>query len=209
MTVNDSTPLPEAGDSQSAEHDVHGLMTVPNALTLLRLLGSAPLIWLAQAGHGSWFVALFVTLLATDWLDGKLALLLHQRSVLGAQLDSAADLVMHACLVLGVALLRPDFIRSDALLIGAMVGSYALSLLVALARFHRTPAYHTWTAKTAWWLAAIGALTLLLGGPAWPVRLALAAVILANGEAVAISFVIPRWEADIRSLRRALRRRKE
>ena len=188
-------------------HDDVGALTVPNALTLLRFAGSGVLVWLASEGASGWFMGVFAALLLTDWLDGKLAILLHQRTELGARLDSIGDAILYACLLAGIVLLEPQFVRAEAVPLAVMLGSYALMLGASLARFRRLPAYHTFGAKTAWWLATIGAITLLAGGPPWPARVALVAVTLANLEAVAISFVLREWRADVRSIVHAMRER--
>ena len=63
--------------------------TIPNAVTLLRLLLLVPVCWFIWTGErGSW---LPVVLLATDWVDGVLARALDQRSKLGEWLDPFAD----------------------------------------------------------------------------------------------------------------------
>jgi CDP-diacylglycerol--glycerol-3-phosphate 3-phosphatidyltransferase len=185
--------------------DDHGPLTVPNALTVARMAGSGVLLWLAHAGHPSSFIALYAVLLFTDWIDGKIAIWLHQRSVLGARMDSVADAVLYTCLVIGISWLKPEFIESDTPLIWTMVGSYALSLLTGLVRFRRLPAYHTRAAKTCWLLVSIGAIALLLDGPWWPARVALVAVIITNLEATAISLVLPRWQMDVTSIWHAVR----
>ncbi|MGI6796876.1 CDP-alcohol phosphatidyltransferase family protein [Gordonia sihwensis] len=66
--------------------------TVPNALSVLRLLLIPVFIWLLLVEESAaWaFAVLFVSGL-TDWLDGKLARWLGQSSKLGALLDPAAD----------------------------------------------------------------------------------------------------------------------
>jgi cardiolipin synthase (CMP-forming) len=66
--------------------------TVPNALSVLRLLGVPLFLWLLLGPHAD--IAALVVLAAagfTDWLDGVLARALHQTSRLGALLDPAAD----------------------------------------------------------------------------------------------------------------------
>jgi CDP-diacylglycerol--glycerol-3-phosphate 3-phosphatidyltransferase len=136
-------------------------LTIPNALTVARIAGSGVLLWLAHAGHAGWFIGLFLALMLTDWLDGKLAILLHQRTVLGAKLDSFGDVVSYVCLIIGVAWLEPAFLNAHLPMIVAMLGSYGISVLASLIKFRRLPAYHTRAAKTCWLLAAIGAVTLL------------------------------------------------
>ena len=190
------------------EYDTVGVLTVPNVITVARMAASAGLVWIAHAGLAGWFVGVFVVLMVTDWVDGKIAVLLHQRTEFGSRLDSFADVVLYVCLLVGMALLKPDFVRAEAVLIGLMLGSYALSVIIALARFRRPPAYHTFLAKLSWWLAAIGAVTLLTGGLAWPARVAIIAVTLGNAEQIAISCVLPRWRADVRSILHAVRARR-
>lgn len=67
-------------------------LTVPNALSVLRLLGVPVFLWLLLGPHDD-LVALVVLVFSgvTDWLDGKLARWLNQMSRLGALLDPAAD----------------------------------------------------------------------------------------------------------------------
>ena len=71
------------------------LLTVPNFLCFIRLAGSFILIPIAWQGRNEVFLWLFIFLALTDWLDGKLAILLNQRTVLGARLDSWADTALY------------------------------------------------------------------------------------------------------------------
>lgn len=68
------------------------ILTVPNALSVLRLLGVPLFLWLALGPKADgWAIVVLGVSSFTDWLDGKLARLLHQTSRLGALLDPAAD----------------------------------------------------------------------------------------------------------------------
>jgi CDP-diacylglycerol--glycerol-3-phosphate 3-phosphatidyltransferase len=190
-----------------SDADTTAVVTVPNALVAVRILGTGVILWLAWAGFAGAFCWLLVALLVTDWLDGKLAILLHQRSVLGARLDSFADVFLYASLVVCVFWLRPDVGRTEAILIATAVISYALSSVVGLVRLGQIPAYHTRAAKICWLLIGVGAVIFFASGPSWPLQAALAAVTVTNLEAIAISFVLPRWEPNVASLYHALRRR--
>ena len=46
------------------------------------------MLWTAHQGYRQAFVVILVVLLFSDWLDGKLAVLLEQRTTFGARLDS-------------------------------------------------------------------------------------------------------------------------
>lgn len=79
--------------------------TVPNALSLLRLLGVPLFLWLALGPKADgWAVVVLAVSSFTDWLDGKLARLLHQTSRLGQLLDPAADRLYILATVLALSL---------------------------------------------------------------------------------------------------------
>ncbi|MGP0026441.1 MAG: CDP-alcohol phosphatidyltransferase family protein [Streptosporangiaceae bacterium] len=68
------------------------VVTIPNALSVARLVGVPVFLWLVLGPHAdAWAVALLIASAATDWLDGKLARALNQQSRLGEALDPAAD----------------------------------------------------------------------------------------------------------------------
>ncbi|RJL20855.1 CDP-alcohol phosphatidyltransferase family protein [Bailinhaonella thermotolerans] len=66
--------------------------TIPNALSLLRLLGVPLFLWLVLGPKADgWAVVVLMVAGFTDWLDGKLARAFNQTSRLGRLLDPAAD----------------------------------------------------------------------------------------------------------------------
>jgi len=68
------------------------VLTLPNVLSVLRLLGVPLFLWLLLGPHADgWAVVVLAVSGATDWADGKLARALGQSSRLGALLDPAAD----------------------------------------------------------------------------------------------------------------------
>jgi len=68
------------------------VFTVPNALSVLRLLGVPLFLWLLLGPEADgWAVVVLMVSGFTDWADGKLARALGQASRLGALLDPAAD----------------------------------------------------------------------------------------------------------------------
>lgn len=79
------------------------LLTVPNALTGLRLLLAPVFLWLYAAGATRLALIAFAVAAATDVLDGLAARLLDQRTRVGAVLDPIADKVLSACALLALA----------------------------------------------------------------------------------------------------------
>lgn len=71
--------------------DTEAVLTVPNVLSVIRLLGIPPFCWLILAGHDVIAVAMLALFGITDWFDGYLARVLKQRSRLGTRLDPIAD----------------------------------------------------------------------------------------------------------------------
>src|SRR5690606_13989049 len=137
-------------------------------ICLLRLVGSIGLLALAISGCPYWFVSLFVVLTLSDWIDGRLARWLHQRSDFGARLDSLADAVLYTALLIGTAILRWDAFRAEYLWLAVAVGSYFLTTLTGLIKYHRIPSYHTWAAKKSQGLVLLAGVAIILGWGVWP-----------------------------------------
>jgi cardiolipin synthase len=118
-----------AGSVQSG--DARDLIwTVPNALSMLRLLGVPVFLWLLLGPHAD-LAALIVLAVAgfTDWLDGVLARALHQTSRFGALLDPAADRLYILATLVGLVLrdiipwwLAAILVGRDALLLLTVPG---------------------------------------------------------------------------------------
>jgi cardiolipin synthase len=85
---------PAARTAQPQDRDALGdrVLTLPNLLSLLRLLGVPLFLWLLLGPHADgWAIVVLALSGVTDWADGKLARALGQSSKLGALLDPAAD----------------------------------------------------------------------------------------------------------------------
>ena len=79
--------------------------TLPNALSVLRLLGVPLFLWLLLGPEADgWAVTVLMVSGVTDWADGKLARWLDQSSRLGALLDPAADRLYIVCTLVALAL---------------------------------------------------------------------------------------------------------
>ena len=79
--------------------------TVPNALSVLRLLGVPLFLWLLLGPEADgWAVLVLMISGVTDWADGKLARWLDQSSRLGALLDPAADRLYIVAALIALAL---------------------------------------------------------------------------------------------------------
>ena len=79
--------------------------TVPNALSILRLLGLPLFLWLVLGPEADgWALAVLMASGVTDYLDGYLARRLNQTSKLGEVLDPVADRLYILAVVIGLAI---------------------------------------------------------------------------------------------------------
>ncbi|MCB1671863.1 MAG: CDP-alcohol phosphatidyltransferase family protein [Gammaproteobacteria bacterium] len=198
-------PLPDPEEQAVAPPIRDRYLTIPNLLCLVRLLGSPGLIPIALQGRNELFLWVFLFLAATDWVDGKLAILLDQRSVFGARLDSWADATLYAALALGVIILYGSTLNAELPWIAMAIASYGVSTLAGFWKYKRWPSYHTRAAKTSWLLTGVAVVALFSDWSILPLRIAATAVILTNLEALLITLISPRWRSDVTSIYHAWR----
>lgn len=185
------------------------IFTLPNVICMVRLAASLFLLVLAWYEYRHGFVGLFVVLTLSDWIDGRLARWLHQRSDFGARLDSFADATLYTCLLLGVFLLCKDALRSELIWIAVAIASYVVTTVAGLIKYGRIPSYHTVAAKKSQGIVLLAGIFLVLEIYVWPTRVAALAVTVTNIEASLLTLVLPTWRADVSSLWKVMRERAE
>lgn len=185
--------------------DTQASLTIPNVICGVRLVGAFVLVGIAVAGLRYWFVGLYIALMLTDFVDGKLARWMKQRSVLGARLDSLADALLTFFLLVGVGILSWEALQPEWIWLSVAFASYLVSSLYGFSKYGRMPAYHTNAAKVCQLLTLIAAITFVLGWSVWPLRVAAVTLMLTNLEAIAITRLLERWQADVPSVFHAKR----
>lgn len=106
-----------------------GVLTVPNAISVMRLLLVPVFAVLLAGGEDLWALVVLAVAGASDWLDGKLARALDQRSRLGELLDPAADRLFIAVTL--VMLVVRDVVPLW-LLVAIVLRDLVLSLVLAV-----------------------------------------------------------------------------
>lgn len=112
------------------ENPLHTVLTVPNAITLCRLILTIAFLFMYQ--HESTrtvSIIIFIIAASTDWLDGQIARRCHQVSVFGKRFDPVMDRVLIFSGVLALVLgdMIPTWIvvflilRDVYLLIGGII----------------------------------------------------------------------------------------
>lgn len=179
--------------------------TVPNVLSLSRLIAAPVGLSLAFVGAGTAYVWLLALSLLTDIFDGKIARWLNQASDWGARLDSWADFATYMTVPICAAWLRPDVMQTDALTFWAIVAAYTLPVLYGALKFGALTSYHTRGAVISAYALGVASVILFAGGPVWPLRLAALVLVLAELEEMAITTVLDAPRSNIKTLRVALR----
>lgn len=205
-TRQHATSTHTRSEASNGDNVRRGVVTIPNFLSAIRFCGAGGLIALALAEQPRAFLVLYLVLGLTDWLDGKLAVWLNQRSKWGPRLDSVADVTMYASLVFGSTWLKWDVLRPELVWIIVAASSYGLSVVIGFAKFHRLPSYHTLTAKACWFFLIVAVIALFMEWSIVPLRFVAVLVTLANLEAVVITGVLSEPRTDVTSLVHLLRR---
>ena len=180
-------------------HTVKHNLTIADCLTTARMAGTAALAFLRPLSPAFFFVYALTGL--TDVLDGWIARATHTASDFGAKLDSAADLLFYAVMLLRVfpALwyLLP---KSIWYLVAVIVGVRILAYLTAAAKYHRFAALHTYLNKLtglAVFLVPFLMVTPWAEGYCWAVTAVAAAASL---EELAIHLQKQTYRADTKSI---------
>lgn len=119
-----------AGDGPEVVGD--RILTVPNVLSLVRLL-VMPLVWVdITGGRPVRALVVLAVLVATDWIDGYVARRFDQVSRLGKVLDPISDRILIAVVVvaLGAAGIVPWWALAPVLLRDLVVGGVGLGVLL-------------------------------------------------------------------------------
>jgi len=116
-------------------------MTIPNILTLIRIILTPVLVWLLldqRIGHA---LVVFFVAGVTDGLDGLIARVFHQKSKLGAYLDPLADklLLVSSFILLGYLGMVPNWVAIIAVSRDAMIVLGILSLMFHQVRVEIQP----------------------------------------------------------------------
>lgn len=179
---------------------VKELLTLPNLLTGFRFFSAPILLALAWQGQERVFLWLLMFTFLSDVLDGMAARMLDQESELGALLDTWGDLLIYTTIALSSWQLWPELMRREMLYAVMVIMSYVTPSVVGIIKFRAFPSYHTWLVKFA--VACMGAsfFLLVLFDIAWGFRIAAVICVLAAGEEIAISCLLPELRSNVRSV---------
>ena len=207
MPPSDIPPRSAPGATTAVEpSDPDRILTVPNVLTLGRLLCLPLFLWLLfDRGDRAWAAILLGVLGATDWCDGYIARRFHQESNLGRVFDPTVDRLLFLLAVGGI------FVDGSAprwFCLVVLVREVTVALItVTITALGARPVRVTWFGKAGtfllmfafpWFLASHSTLSTaaVYGVLAW-----LAAVPGLALSYYAAFMYVPEWRANLRAAR--------
>jgi len=122
--------------------------TVPNALSMLRLVGVPIFLWLILSRHDDWAVVVLTISGVTDYLDGKIARAYNLVSSVGQLLDPLADRLYILSTLLGLAWREIIPWWLVAVLVGREVFGTALLMVVRHYGYRALPVHFIGKAAT-------------------------------------------------------------
>ena len=173
-----------------------------NAITVYRVL-SAPVLFLLiitkQTELFKWLLALSFF---TDAIDGYLARRYQVTSVAGARLDSLGDDFTVLAGIIGLFVLRNDFISRQYLWVAVLLVLLAVQVIAAFWRYGKMTSFHTWLAKSAAVLQGIFLISAFFMSE--PSRLlfyvAVAVTALELLEEIVLVFLLQVWKVNVKGL---------
>lgn len=141
------------------------LRSVPNLLSLLRLLLVPVFLWLLLADHLIWALIVLAAAGASDWLDGVIARKFNQITELGKVLDPAADRLYIFATLIGLTINGNIPLWLAVVIIARDVMLLLVYPLLATHGYGPLPVHFLGKAGT---FALLYALPLLLMADIWP-----------------------------------------
>lgn len=120
------------GSSAGSDAEKMGWWTVPNLLTLFRILLTLPFLYFVYEGRFGVALAVFFLASLTDFADGFLARRLKQQSSLGRFLDPLADKLLITAAFVVMAVPHAEFASIPVWLAIVVVGRDVVIVLGAL-----------------------------------------------------------------------------
>lgn len=176
------------------------LISLPNMLSLFRLVCVPVLIFYIYSGEGKLFLQLLFVSLLSDALDGYFARRLNMTTALGAKLDSLADAATYGVMFLSLWVLWPQQSTPQSPWLLGLFVAYLVPVAVTLRKFGVYPSYHTWGAKIVAILMVPVFYALTLYNIEWPFRALVAVFVLVSLEEVIITIVLKKPHNNVPTL---------
>lgn len=173
-----------------------------NLITLYRIVTFPLLVALIFYNRLDIFKWLIIVSFLTDSVDGFMARRFKVNSLLGAKLDSIGDDLTILAAVIGLAVFRFDFLKSEWILFAIPLSLFLVQLISALIRYGKISSFHTYLAKLAAVLQGffLCAMFLFHEPVYWLFYFAVAVTIIELIEEIIIVWLLPQWQTNVHGL---------
>lgn len=181
-----------------------------NGITVYRMIAAPVLVILIFERQPDWFKWLLAVSFFTDAVDGWLARIFKVTSILGAKLDSIADDLTIAAGVIGIIVLKPEFLKQELLLLILLLILFLVQFVLAIVKYRKISSFHTYTAKLAALLQGCFLILLFfLPQPIYPLfYLAVFVTAIDLIEESILVLLLPGYETNVKGLYWVMKRRR-
>ena len=174
-----------------------------------RVAASPVLLLLIILGEREAFSWLLLISYCTDMIDGFLARRLKITSARGSQLDSLGDQITLGVAFIGLFVFENEFILANYKIILIPFVLYFFQMFLALRKYGKTTAFHTYLAKLSAIVQGVFILWFLFFSPVyWLFCLMIILGIVETIEEIVLIFMYPKWVAGVKGLYWAYRDRR-
>lgn len=175
--------------------------TIPNILSLYRLLMFPVILYFMWEGNRPVFVVLLAINLLTDMLDGYIARNFNQQTAIGARLDSWADFGSYILAYAGIIVFEWSFVVGHKFGLSVFAFLYLAGVLISMVRFGGIIGLHMYSAKITANLQGVFLLWLLWqGNVEWFYCLVLGFGCLAQLEEIIVLLRLRSRRSDVKGL---------
>ncbi len=175
--------------------------TIPNILSLYRMVMFPVILYFLLAEHQHVFVVLLIINFITDILDGFIARNFNQRTIIGAKLDSWADMGSYILAFGGIFQFERQFVVDHKIGLITFVVFYLASTFTAILRFGNLVGLHLFSVKIAGYLQGIFLVVLLSSHYVdWLYYIMIIAGCAAKAEEIISLLILKKKRTDVKGL---------
>jgi len=183
--------------------------TIPNLITLYRLLMVPVILYFAISGREKLFAVFLVINLISDIIDGYIARRFKMESEIGAKLDSFADNFNYVLAIIGFFIFKMDDLRPHLVSLIIFISMLLLTVIVPLIKFGKFPSFHLYVTKIGGYIQGAFFICLFTIGFIAPFYYFMIIWgMLGAVECIAIDMVIPEMRSNIKGLYWVLKERR-
>jgi cardiolipin synthase (CMP-forming) len=185
-------------------------LTIPNALSLYRLISFPFIMIFIFLGHEGLFAFFIWFNLTTDILDGWIARRFNQMTEIGARIDGLADNGTYILALIGIYVFKWPDIQPHAVSFFIFIGVLITSRLYSIIKLRIFHGFHTYGVKIAGYIHGIFFIVLFVSGfYLWFYYIMIISGLIVFSENILITLFLDESRSEVKGLYWVLKTRKE